>query len=114
VIYVIAEAGCMKKPKGIIIFWFILFALPIPLSLLSWLGTIMALAGHVDWSESFIMLKLVLAGAFYLLAGTYPITYIVSLALTSVTTPEKIWRWMLLPLWHIILFFIAYHIAMAQ
>ncbi len=78
----------MRSNKFIIGLYFVIFSLPIPFSILSWIGTIMAFAatGMTDWSEPGMLLLGFTTFSAYILAGTYLISYIISL---SVTIKEK-------------------------
>ena len=93
----------MKKSKTAIIIIFILYALPIPLSLASWIGTIMALAaiGLEDWASVSAWVQAIAAGIAMLAAGTYLISYIISLIKTLKN--KKLSKVSLLPLLHIII-----------
>ncbi len=67
----------MNKSKISNIVLLILFALPIPLSIASWIGTIMSVAAidMANWSNIGDWLQDVAALITMLLAGTYPISY---------------------------------------
>ena len=93
----------MKKSKAAIIIIFILYALPIPLSLASWIGTIMAIAaiGMEDWASGSAWIQAIVAGIAMLVAGTYLVSYIISLIKTLKN--KKLSKVSLLPLLHIII-----------
>lgn len=96
----------MKNNTILITILFILFALPIPLSLMSWIGTIISIAniGMSDWGKEGV--SMIIAIATMVMAGTYLITYIVS---TIITVKKKALSFFsLLPLIHIFLFVILY------
>ncbi|MCL2818190.1 MAG: hypothetical protein FWD41_00425 [Actinomycetia bacterium] len=90
-----------QKLKTLVLF--ILYALPIPLSLASWIGTVMALAGFraqsgIDTNETITAIVALIA---MLLAGSYPLSYVVSLVQTLRT---KALSWIsALPVLHIVL-----------
>ena len=66
----------MKKISAIILF--VIQALPIPVSLISNIGTIMAIAGLLEHGDSAPILISIVAIATMILSGTYTITYITS------------------------------------
>ena len=80
---------------------YILYALPIPLSLVSWIGTLMAVAniGATDWSTLSAWTHGSVAIVAMLAAGAYPVTYFVSLlaAMKNRSSAKRYW-----PLWHIL------------
>ncbi len=91
----------MKSNKLLTVGFFVIFAFPIPISMASWIGTAMALAatGMTDWSEPGMRLMGVISFSAYLLAGTYLVSYAISLILTI---KRKALSWVsLLPLFHI-------------
>jgi len=87
-----------------IIILFVFFALPIPISLFSWIGTIISVAniGMTDWSSFSESIQGLVALITMLLAGTYLVTFIISLVITL--KAKKISLLSFLPLMHIILF----------
>lgn len=98
----------MKEHKTSIIILFIFFALPIPLSLISWIGTLISVAniGMINWSVFSQFIQGLVSVITMLLAGTYLVTYIISL---SVTLKNKnISLISFLPLLHIVLFSIFF------
>jgi hypothetical protein len=94
----------MKEHKIFIIILFIFLALPIPFSLLSWLGTLLSIANisMVDWSEFSQCIQGIIALITMLLAGTYLITYAISLE--AIISTKKVSIISFLPILHIILF----------
>ncbi|MEH7098469.1 hypothetical protein [Neobacillus vireti] len=96
----------MKERKTAIIPLFIFFALPIPFSLVSWIGTIMSVAdaGMMDVSRFSDFIEGIVALITMLIAGTYLGTYIISLNKTLKN--KKISLISFLPILHIILFII--------
>lgn len=97
----------MKESKPLRIVLFILLALPIPFSLLSWIGTIISVAsiGMVDWNIFSELIQTLAMLIVMILAGTYTITYIISLLITL--KKKRISLISFFPLLHIILFGIA-------
>jgi len=92
----------MKENKVLITFIFILFALPIPVSLFSWIPTIMHLASFGEINpEGWEWLSHIIVMIPMLLAGTYSISYIVSLRYAIIN--RKITPITFLPLLHIVL-----------
>jgi len=89
----------MEKHKVAIVVLFIIFALPIPVSLLSWIGTIIS-AANIGVMDSTVHTTIALSTM--LLAGTYPVSYIVALVYTLKS--GKISLLSFLPLLHIVLF----------
>ncbi|MCL1820584.1 MAG: hypothetical protein FWG36_08030 [Oscillospiraceae bacterium] len=81
---------------------FILFALPIPISLISWIGTLISVANIGAMKGSVLIRGIALITM--LLAGTYTGTYIFSLVKTL--KKKEISMVSLLPLLHIALFLI--------
>ena len=74
----------VKKYQIATVFLFILLALPIPVSLVSWMGTIISIAniGMTDWAKPGESLQGIVALITMLLAGTYLFTYSFSLIKT--------------------------------
>lgn len=94
----------MIEHKKSIIIMFVFFAFPIPVSLISWIGTIISVAniGMVEWSKLRESLQALIALVTMLLAGTYLFTYIISL---GKTLKNKKISWVsFLPVVHIALF----------
>lgn len=91
----------MMKNKKIIWLIFIIQAIPIPLSLITIIGSIISLANITILVEESILLALSATMAM-LLAGTYTITYAISLKRTI--DCKKIAFVSFLPLLHILLF----------
>ncbi|MDL2219197.1 hypothetical protein LJC04_02495 [Ruminococcaceae bacterium OttesenSCG-928-O06] len=86
--------------------WCIVFALPVPISLLSVIGSLLSLSMITgDWSTLHGVLMGVSAQAFMVLAATYWIVYLV--ALVMVLVRKKIGWPGLLPIFHIVLFALA-------
>lgn len=80
----------------------ILCALPIPLSLLSWVASLLSLSGVLgSWASIGDFLNKGSMLAFMVLAGTYGITYLVMVIAVSVR--KKIGWIGLLPIFHIAL-----------
>lgn len=87
---------------------FFILAIPLPLSALSWIGTLISLGSFwsVDWSHPASAKSAVFALAAMLLAGTYPITYRIALRRTRI---YDCLNWVsFLPLLHIVLFLCAF------
>lgn len=101
----------LKTRKILVILLFILFALPIPLSLISWIGTIISVANMsmINWSILSECLQGIVAVIAMLLAGTYLVSYIISLCATWKN--KKITIISFLPLFHIVLFSIFYFVG---
>lgn len=96
----------MKERNVAIITLFIFFALPIPISLVSWIGTIISVAdiGMMNLSKVSDYIQLLVGLITMLIAGTYLGTYIISLNKTLKN--KKISLISFLPMLHIILFII--------
>ena len=92
------------KNKALTIILFVFFAIPIPFSLVSWIGTIISVAnfGMLSFSKFGEVLKGIIALITMLLAGTYLITYIFSIIQTL--NNKTISKISFLPLLHIVLF----------
>lgn len=101
----------MKNNRIIIILLFIIFALPIPLSLLSWIGTIISVSdmGMIKRTEFIEYIQMIMALTTMLLAGTYLITYMISLRFTLKN--KKISHITFLPMVHIVLFSILFYVS---
>jgi len=94
------------RTKLLLVPIYIIQALPIPLSLATWIGTIMAFASEWIWPESIVgaavTLVLGIASlAMFVLAGLYPLTYFYSLNLTL--KYKRISLHTFLPVFHIAL-----------
>lgn len=102
----------MKEHKTSIVILFIFFALPTPLSLISWIGTLISVAniGMTNWSEFSQCIQGLVALITMLLAGTYLVTYIISLGATLKN--KKISLISFLPMLHIVLFSIFFAVWM--
>ena len=91
----------MKNKKAGIAGRFILYALPIPVSVFSWIGTLMAVAniGAEDWTTVQAWMHGLAAIAAMLAAGAYPVTYLVSLISTikDRSSAKRYW-----PIYHIL------------
>lgn len=98
----------MKERKTSIIILFIVFALPIPFSLISWIGTLISVANisMMNWSDFSQSIQGLVALITMLLAGTYLVTYIISLCATLKI--KKISLISFIPMLHIILFSIFF------
>jgi len=86
------------KNKGILIAIFIILALPIPISLITILGSIVSFANIGEMGSVF---EAVVASLAMFFSGTYTVTYIASLILAICKPRLKISA--LLPIIHIIL-----------
>ena len=92
----------MKNTKVNMILLYILQAIPVPYSFISWIGTIMAFAAEsqavtlADRAGEIFMLL------FFVFAGLYPLTYLISMLITGVT--GRISWYSVLPLFHIGIF----------
>lgn len=97
----------MKQKKYFIIMY-IIYALPIPFSLITWIGTIISVAdlGMVDWKIFSELIQSVIALVTMLLAGLYPVSYIISLIKTR--NSKKFSLFSFLPIIHIILFVVFF------
>lgn len=85
------------------VIWCIVFALPVPLSLLSVVGSLLSLSMLAgDWSTVTGAVQGISALAFMILAATYWITYLVMLILVLVR--KKIGLPGLIPIFHLGLF----------
>lgn len=95
-----AKTAKTVKTAGIVV-TYILYALPIPLSVVSWIGTLMAVAnlGATDWTTLSAWMHGSVAIVAMLAAGTYPVTYLVSLtaAIKDRSSAKRYW-----PLYHIL------------
>lgn len=94
----------MENNKKSIILLFILLALPIPFSLISWIGTLMSVVniGMTNWSEFSEFIQGAVALITMFLAGTYLVTYFLSLKVTLKN--KRISLISLSPIFHIALF----------
>ena len=97
----------MKNRKILIIVLFIVLALPIPLSLISWIGTVISVAniGMMGWSSLGEIMQAFIALITMLLAGTYLSTYIFSVNRTW--KEKELSSISFLPFLHIVLFIIS-------
>ena len=93
----------VKKYQIATVFLFILLALPIPVSLVSWMGTIISIAniGMTDWAKPGESLQGIVALITMLLAGTYLFTY--SFSLIKTRASKKLSLVSLLPVLHLLL-----------
>lgn len=82
---------------------YLILALPIPLSLITWLGTIMSIAnfGMLDLTNMKVLITTIVSITAMLLAGTYPATYAFSLYKTLKN--KKLNCLSFFPVFHIIL-----------
>ena len=96
----------MRESKALIVLLIVVFALPIPLSLLSWIGTLISIANIGMTYRIHGALYTYLFIAAMLLAGTYLITYVIFLLITL--KKKSISLISLLPLAHIILFLLIF------
>lgn len=82
---------------------YVILALPIPLSLITWLGTIMSVAnfGMLDLDNIKVLITVFISVVAMLLAGTYPVTYI--LALYKTLKNKKLTYLSFAPIFHIVL-----------
>ena len=87
----------------------VLMAIPVPLSLMSWIGTLISLGAfaQVNWHNPKCVLEAIIFGLCMLLAGTYVITYLLSLIYTLIT--QQISFVTVLPIMHLISGIILYH-----
>ena len=80
---------------------FVLQAIPIPFSIFSWIGTVMALAGDgVDRTNIFEVVGYFLAVGCFIFVGLYPLTYFI--ALRKTLSEKKLSGWSFLPTGHIL------------
>ena len=93
----------VKKYQIFTVFLFILLALPIPVSLVSWIGTVISIAniGMTDWAKPGESLQGIVALITMLLAGTYLFTY--SFSLIKTRSARKISFVSFLPILHLLL-----------
>jgi len=100
--FLYVELIFMKNSKTSIFLLFFSFAIPIPLSLASWIGTVMSLAGggRVVGTAPYALLLGIIAGAAMVMAGTYVVSYIIAIAATIKN--KRISIISLLPALHII------------
>ena len=96
------ENIALFKNKPIITVLFILLALPIPLSLITWIATIMAIASPPQEKTFIVIIVSIISLIAMLLAGTYPISYIV--ALIHTIAKKKLSLLSFLPIIHVIVF----------
>ena len=92
----------MKESKTVIIIVYVLYATPIPFSLISWAATIMAIAaiGMEDWTKASAWIQGIFAFSAMLVVSLYLVSYIVSLSGTI--GKKRLSKISLLPLIHII------------
>lgn len=93
----------VKRKKLLFIVMYVILALPIPLSLITWLGSIISVAnfGMLDLDNMKVLITAIISAIAMLLAGTYPVTYI--LALTKTLKNKKLSYLSFSPIVHIIL-----------
>ena len=93
----------VKKYQIFTVFLFILLALPIPVSVVSWIGTIMAVAniGMTNWAKPGESLQGIVALMTMVLAGTYLFTY--SFSLIKTRASKKLSLVSFLPIAHLLL-----------
>ncbi len=84
------------KNKAFVIILFVIFALPIPLSLITILGSVISLA-NLFMADS--ILEAIVTSVVMLLPGAYSISYIVSLNLTI--NKKKIGIYSFIPIVHL-------------
>lgn len=93
-----------KTSKVFIIILFILFAIPIPISLDSCISFGWTSFGLIDWSDYESVIEVMVVLPFMILSGTYLISYIIALVYTI--KKRTLSRLLFLPIIHIVLFFI--------
>ena len=93
----------VKNYQIVTVFLFILLALPIPVSVVSWIGTIMAVAniGMTNWAKPGESLQGIVALMTMVLAGTYLFTY--SFSLIKTRASKKLSLVSFLPIAHLLL-----------
>ncbi len=82
---------------------FVIEAIPVPLSVFSWIGTLITIAGGVgtvNWQSFGDALGAIVMMLFFVFVGIYPLTYIVSLLKSKDKTGFSFW--FILPLIHIL------------
>ena len=92
----------MKK-KILKVLLFAIEAIPIPISVVSWIGTLIIIAGGigtVNWSNFSNAIGAIIMIMFFVFVGIYPITYIVSLL--KVKDKNEFSIWIFLPIIHIL------------
>lgn len=91
------------KNKITVIIMYLILALPVPISLLTWIGTIMSVAsiGMLKIDNVGVLITTLVAFSAMILAGTYPVSYSVSLYKTIENKRLKLVSF--LPVAHILL-----------
>lgn len=110
----IKYTGAVRKGKTAVkktllaIALFVVLAIPIPISVASWIGTVMQMAslGKAELNNAKDWMLLVASLATMLLAGTYAITYVYSLAKTIKS--KEIAFASFLPVWHAALTYVFF------
>ncbi|MCL2491767.1 MAG: hypothetical protein FWE87_03345 [Coriobacteriia bacterium] len=95
-----------------IIVVFLLLALPIPLSMGSWLATIMSIGNlnMTDWSAPGAVLSGIVSFTTYFIAGTYLVTFFASLIYSW---RKKKLSWVsFMPLAHVVLFIVMFQLTL--
>ena len=89
----------------------VLMAIPVPFSLMSWIGTLISLGAfsQINWHNAKSVLEAIAFALVMLLAGTYVITYLVSLIYTLIT--QQISGITVLPIIHFVLGVTLYHLG---
>ena len=95
----------MKKVLKVLLFT--IEAIPIPLSVLSWIGTVITIAGGigtVNWLNFSEALGAIVMMLFFVFVGMYPLTYIASLIASLLKAKDEpgFSFWCFLPVIHIL------------
>ena len=97
-----------KHSKNYVIMLFVLFAIPIPISLISWIPTLMSLAaiGMIDWTSPLEIMRAIIAFSAMILAGSYLVPYIWALGVSL--SEKKISKKSFVPLFYIVITLIMF------
>jgi len=90
-----------NKLFGIILF--LIMAVPVPIAVFSWIGTLITVAGgvgNIDWKSFKEAIEAVTMISFFIFIGMYPLTYVLSLIKTY--GRKQICWFSFLPLLHIL------------
>ena len=82
---------------------FVLQAIPIPFSIFSWIGTLMAMGtgmADIDKTNIFEVVGAYIMIGCFIFVGLYPITYLIALGKTL--SEKKLCKWSFLPAGHIL------------
>lgn len=90
----------------------IVMAIPVPFSLMSWIGTLISLGAfaNVNWHDAKSVLEAIIFALGMIMAGTYVVTYIFAAIYTL--KQGEISLVTVLPIIHLIIFIILYKIKL--